>query len=241
MSTMVACRLRFLRPRAACRRRTGVAGQVAGDYGRLFVVPNYQPPEASGWERPLRTSEYLLIDEYLTGRDPNRPAPRALCPGTGPPDGGARPGHRLRRLRRRRTHHGRKRLVPPEGLCDHARTQPGGAILLTLLWQSLRPVDYNYQVFVHLLDERGDVAQKDGQPVQWMRPTNSWQRRASKLRTTIASSSQRPSPPDAIQIAVGLYDPVTGQRLPVSAGPSSYAIELGARRGSLGGSPWQRR
>ena len=28
-------------------------------------------------------------------------------------------------------------------------------------------------------------------------------------------------------LAVGLYDPITGQRLPVSAGPASYAIELG--------------
>ena len=28
-------------------------------------------------------------------------------------------------------------------------------------------------------------------------------------------------------ILVGLHDPVTGQRLPVSAGPTSYAIEVG--------------
>ena len=34
-------------------------------------------------------------------------------------------------------------------------------------------------------------------------------------------------PKGAYKIAVGLYDPVSGQRLPVSAGPQSYAIELG--------------
>jgi hypothetical protein len=28
-------------------------------------------------------------------------------------------------------------------------------------------------------------------------------------------------------VAVGLYDPVSGQRLPVSAGPRDYAIEIG--------------
>jgi hypothetical protein len=28
-------------------------------------------------------------------------------------------------------------------------------------------------------------------------------------------------------IAVGLYDPVNGQRLPISAGPGDYAVELG--------------
>ena len=34
-------------------------------------------------------------------------------------------------------------------------------------------------------------------------------------------------PVGSYTIAVGLYDPESGQRLPVSAGPRDYAIELG--------------
>ena len=33
--------------------------------------------------------------------------------------------------------------------------------------------------------------------------------------------------PGTYTVAVGLYDPVTGQRLPVSAGPQDFAIEIG--------------
>ena len=55
-------------------------------------------------------------------------------------------------------------------------SSPGGAILLALRWQSMRPVSYDYHVFVHLLDAQGEkIAQRDGQPVQWLRPISSWQ------------------------------------------------------------------
>jgi hypothetical protein len=78
-----------------------------------------------------------------------------------------------------------------------------------------------------LLDEQGNkLAQRDGQPVQWMRPTSTWQtgdeisdHYGILLPETLALGKYT--------IAVGLYDPVTGQRLPVSAGPASYAIALG--------------
>ena len=105
--------------------------------------------------------------------------------------------------------------------------QPGDALALSLLWESLQPVDYNYQVFVHFLDRDGNkVAQRDGQPVQWLRPTSTWQT-GERIMDHYGLLLPDSTPTGRYTIAVGLYDPVTGQRLPVSAGPSSYAIELG--------------
>jgi hypothetical protein len=105
--------------------------------------------------------------------------------------------------------------------------QPGDALALGLLWESLQPVDYDYQVFVHFLDRDGNkVAQRDGQPVQWLRPTSTWQA-GEQIVDHYGLLLPDSTPTGRYTIAVGLYDPVTGQRLPVSAGPSSYAIELG--------------
>jgi hypothetical protein len=62
-----------------------------------------------------------------------------------------------------------------------------------------------------------------------MRPTRSWRpgeeivdRYGILLPETLGAGEYR--------LAVGLYDPATGQRLAVSAGPASFAIELGPVR-----------
>jgi hypothetical protein len=104
---------------------------------------------------------------------------------------------------------------------------PGGLLLLELRWESLQAVAENYHVFVHLLDAHGDkIDQRDGQPVQWMRPTSSWQ-----AGDVIIDHYGMLLPVDTFagvyQIAVGLYDPVSGQRLPISAGPGDYTVKLG--------------
>ncbi len=104
---------------------------------------------------------------------------------------------------------------------------PGGQVLLTLLWQSLQPVTTDYQVFVHLLDAQGNkLLQRDGQPVVWLRPTSTWQP-GEIIADRYGLLLPATMPAGRYTLAVGLYDPVTGQRLAVSAGPASYAIELG--------------
>jgi hypothetical protein len=100
-------------------------------------------------------------------------------------------------------------------------------LLLALRWESLRPMQNNYQVFVHLLNANNDkLAQRDGQPVQWLRPTSTWQP-GEKIIDRYGMILPADLPTGTYTIAVGLYDPVTGQRLPISAGPRDYAIELG--------------
>ena len=70
------------------------------------------------------------------------------------------------------------------------------------------------------------LAQRDGQPVQWMRPTSTWQP-GERITDRYGMLLPDDLPVGSYTIAVGLYDPVSGQRLPVSAGPRDYAIELG--------------
>lgn len=56
------------------------------------------------------------------------------------------------------------------------QVQAGQPLLLTLFWEGMRPMDRDYTVFVHLVDENGQlVAQTDGQPGGGTRPTSGWQ------------------------------------------------------------------
>ncbi len=193
---------------------------------RLWVLPDSTPPNESAWELPLRSEHYLLSEVRPTGADGPRLALYALA--------GVQPQNET----------GMGTLFADPALAgqniDAANawfrlagyrltpsTQAGHELLLALRWESLQPVDADYHVFVHLLDDRGEkVAQRDGQPVQWLRPTSTWQAGESIVdRYGIPLDAELPA--GAYTIVVGLYNPVTGQRLPVSAGPGDYAIELG--------------
>ncbi len=199
--------------------------RLRGDYDRLWVLPDNSAPEQSGWERLLRGEDFLLFNTRMSEPDGQRLA--------------------LYTMRARRTLQeaglgtvfGDPALVE-QGISEEngwfrldgyafTPTTAHGELLLELRWQSLRPVDYNYQVFVHLLNAADEkLAQRDGQPVQWLRPTSTW-----LPGETIVDRYGLLLPPDlpggSYTVAVGLYDPVSGQRLPVSAGPRDYAIEIG--------------
>jgi hypothetical protein len=86
---------------------------------------------------------------------------------------------------------------------------------LTLFWQTKQSLPEDYVVFVHLLDENGQLAWgADGPPLDGLYPTSSWH-----PHTTIADI--RPLDltdvaPGRYTLAVGLYRPDTLQRLPVT-------------------------
>jgi hypothetical protein len=83
---------------------------------------------------------------------------------------------------------------------------------LTLYWQSLAPVDEDYVVFIHLLDEKGEtVAQADGPPTNNAYPTRWW-----SPGEVIVDAHALPATPDATRARLGLYDLTTGQRLAIS-------------------------
>lgn len=105
--------------------------------------------------------------------------------------------------------------------------QPGEELLISLRWESLREVEQDYHVFVHLLNSSGEkIAQRDGQPVQWMRPTSTW-RAGEQIIDHYGLLLPPGTASGEYTVAVGLYEPETGERLPVSAGDGSFAVELG--------------
>ena len=197
-------------------------------YPRLWVIPDYTPPEQSGWERPLRTRDFLLQESRLPEPDKGRLALYALADAQAQPlvetGVGTIFGDPAGQDKGINEANGWLRL---KGYGVSAKTTPGGPILLSLRWQSLRPVKFNYHVFVHLLDAQGNkIEQRDGQPVQWMRPISSWQP-GEEIIDHYAWLVPEDLPVGDYTIAVGMYDPNSGQRLPISAGPKDYAIELG--------------
>ncbi len=194
-------------------------------YKRIWVVSNLFPPEASGWELALRMDEFLLKEMRIAEDSQRRLALYAIAhpgelteSGSGIVFGNADPASGPVNA-----DSGWIRLA---GYALTSETQQNGAILIALRWESLRSVQYDYQVFVHLLNGAGEkLAQRDGQPVQWMRPTSSW-----RMGETIIDHYGLVLPAEALpgsySVAVGLYDPVNGQRLRTSAGLDDYAIEL---------------
>lgn len=199
--------------------------RLQNGYSRLWVAPDYRPADQSAWERTLRSEDYLLFDERVSGPSNQRLSLYALAPaqnltefGLGTVFGDPSRDEPVTRA------NGWFRL---NGYALPQTLQPGDALALSLLWESLQSVDYDYQVFVHFLDRDGNkVAQRDGQPVQWLRPTSTWQP-GERIVDHYGLLLPPSTPTGRYTIAVGLYDPITGQRLPVSAGPASYAIELG--------------
>jgi hypothetical protein len=90
----------------------------------------------------------------------------------------------------------------------------GGALALTLYWRSLAATEEDYSVFVHLLDGGGRVAaQVDRVPGAGEFPTPSW---APGEFLTDAYSLALPAGFRGGALEVGLYDPLTGARLPVT-------------------------
>ncbi|MFN2143053.1 MAG: hypothetical protein ACK2U5_21385 [Candidatus Promineifilaceae bacterium] len=92
----------------------------------------------------------------------------------------------------------------------------GETMAITLYWQPSQAVDDNYVVFVHLLDEAGQlVANHDGRPAGGRFPSDSW-----LPGMTIPDRHELPLPQDlaagSYEIRVGMYDPDTGARLPLN-------------------------
>jgi hypothetical protein len=108
---------------------------------------------------------------------------------------------------------------------QHYDPRVGGWLNVLLRWGTSAPLEHDYTVFVHLLDANGALAaQHDGIPAASYAPTRTWQsgvlvedRRSVQLPASLA--------PGEYQLLVGLYDPLTGQRLPLADG-SSDALQL---------------
>jgi hypothetical protein len=92
---------------------------------------------------------------------------------------------------------------------------PGQTLSYTLQWQALDSLDGNYTIFNHVLDSEGNLrAQQDGMPQDNRYPTAMWDAGEIVMDTR---SILLPSDlaPGRYTLRIGVYDPETGQRLPV--------------------------
>jgi hypothetical protein len=89
------------------------------------------------------------------------------------------------------------------------------ALQLTLWWHAAQQPIEDYQVFVHVLDQDGQLlTQADGQPNYGLSPTHIWQQ-GDVIRDRRRLSSV---PPQTVMLRIGVYSSVTGQRLPAFQG-----------------------
>jgi hypothetical protein len=94
-----------------------------------------------------------------------------------------------------------------------AQASAGTALPIELHWQTLARLTKDYHVFIHLVADEGQIiAQADGQPALWTRPTTTW-----VVGETIVDRHGLWIPPQTApgdyELRIGLYYPTEGKRL----------------------------
>jgi hypothetical protein len=102
----------------------------------------------------------------------------------------------------------------------------GEDVVITLYWQAQTSGGKDFTVFAHLLDADGRlIGQHDGPPVDGRRPISSWTA-GEYIADTHVMVFRNPNYVGPAFIEVGLYDPLTGQRLKLADGSSGDAFRL---------------
>jgi 4-amino-4-deoxy-L-arabinose transferase-like glycosyltransferase len=102
---------------------------------------------------------------------------------------------------------------------------PGQTLTYTLHWQAINSIALDYTVFNHVLDAQGNmIAQQDSMPQHNQYPTSWWD-----PGEIVTDPRSIPLPaelgPGVYTLRIGLYDPQTGQRLPLNGGGQDF-VEL---------------
>ncbi len=101
---------------------------------------------------------------------------------------------------------------------------PGGALEVTLVWRAEQETESSYHVFLHLLGPDGAVvAQSDGEPAGWTRPTTGW------LPGEVIGEQRRLALPPELpagdyRLVAGLYEPESGRRLLLPDGTDMVVV-----------------
>ncbi len=106
------------------------------------------------------------------------------------------------------------RVVLEEARLLKFNYQAGENIPVTLRWRCVQPLDHTYKVFIHLLTEDMStlITQRDVEPVNGLRPTQTWQP-GEIINDPHQLAIPEGTPPGSYQIRVGMYD--AAGRLPV--------------------------
>jgi hypothetical protein len=107
----------------------------------------------------------------------------------------------------------------------------GEAFPLTLYWRALNETGTSYTVFVHVVGPDGIIrGQWDSVPGEGMMPTSGWLS-GEVITDPYMVPMEETAPPWQYAIYVGMYDPQTGERLPVKGFPDQDKIPLTAVMG----------
>jgi len=101
------------------------------------------------------------------------------------------------------------RLAEVMRLRGYDLEQTADALALTLYWQAEQSPGTSYHVFVHLAPpDAPPVAQADGVPVNWQRPTTSW--RAGEVIVDAYTIPLTGVEAGQYNLLIGMYDPAAG-------------------------------
>ncbi len=96
--------------------------------------------------------------------------------------------------------------------------EPGKTITLLTLWRATGPSEVPLRIFVHFTDQGGEIlSQSDVLGV----PSTQW-RGGDLIVQAHDLSLNTAAPPDPYYLNIGLYDPITGQRLLTHGGDSAH-------------------
>jgi hypothetical protein len=192
-------------PEAVARR----LAQIVANHTQVWWLPNWLPPPNSGVEQTLLAQGFQVRNDNLAGQRLVLFAyPKQLA------------------VEERLTGTVFAEVIHLTQAAYTPKLEPGSAFLLELHWQTVMPLSEAYHVFIHLLDEQGQIiAQADSQPGQWTRPTPTW-----RVGETIVDRHGLWLPaemtPGDYHLLVGLYRPVDGRRLLLADGADSVRLDL---------------
>ncbi len=102
---------------------------------------------------------------------------------------------------------------------QRATLQPATPLTVTLAWQALQPIAFDYNLFVHAVDEAGNkLAQWDGQPQRDQDPYPMTQWQVGEIVPGTIRLELTPEQAAAVrQVVIGVYNWQSGSRLPVGS------------------------
>jgi hypothetical protein len=176
---------------------------------QLWWLPNWLPPDESAVEQTLLTHGFRARDEIFGEQRLSLFAiPPAASTRTDPVD--ARFGGLL--------------TLTEVAYAPAARSE--SALPVELHWQADTALTEDYHIFVHLMNSQDKIiAQADGQPALWSRPTSTWNIGETVIdRHGLWVPAGVPS--GAYQLRIGLYRSLDGSRLQLPDGTDSTNFEV---------------
>jgi hypothetical protein len=94
-----------------------------------------------------------------------------------------------------------------------------GSVIVRYAWRRLQHAPHEYWCFTHLIDPAGKIVAQLDQPIPFLEPDGVGQQR---IRITLPAGV----PSSALRLRFGLYDPITGVRLPIGSLPLAVALRF---------------